>query len=203
MIPDPEWKRRTWGETWSTGDTYNAAFGQGYVLTTPMQMIQVNNAFANNGTVMAPTLIREITDADGRVVQGFNPRVAFEVPMSDESLRLVQEGMRQAMVDEEGTAVFIQDDWIPYVPVAGKTGTAEFCDNIAAALERCIPGSWPAHAWFMGYAPYGNPEISVIAFIYNGNEGSTVAGPIAASIMDVYFQLKTERALAAQQDSEQ
>jgi penicillin-binding protein 2 len=88
---------------------------------------------------------------------------------------------------------------LPYVPVAGKTGTAEFCDNIAAALDRCIPGQWPAHAWFMGYAPYGNPEISVIAFVYNGNEGATVALPIVAQVMDDYFRLKTERALAEQQ----
>jgi penicillin-binding protein 2 len=200
VIPDPDWKRRVWGESWSTGDTYNSVFGQGYVLTTPLQMLQVNSAIANNGTMMTPTLVREVRDADGRVVQGFQPQIERVIPASEETIRLLQEGMRFAVTDEEGTAVFIQDDWIPGVPIAAKTGTAEFCDNIAAALERCFPGNWPAHAWFMAYAPYGNPEISVIVFIYNGREGSTVAGPPAASILNGYFQLKAERALRSLTD---
>jgi cell division protein FtsI/penicillin-binding protein 2 len=117
----------------------------------------------------------------------------------DQTLSLVQQGMRGAVTFEGGTALTAQTDYLPYVPIAGKTGTAEFCDNIAAALDQCIPGNWPSHAWFMGYAPYGNPEISVVAFIYNGGEGSIIAMPVAAEVMDAYFKLKTERALAAQQ----
>jgi len=54
----------------------------------------------------------------------------------------------------------------------------------------CVPGSWPAHAWFVGYAPYDDPEIIVAVFIYHGAEGSTVAAPIAKSTIDAYFQLK-------------
>ncbi len=219
VIPSPEWKRRVWGENWSTGDTYNSVFGQGYVLATPLQMLQVNNVIANDGIFTRPTLVREIIDAEGQVVRGFEPDTedirdrireyrlqqwvdAGNSPETfvfdntfDDTLAIVQAGMRGAVTLEGGTAKPIQDEILPYVPIAGKTGTSDFCDNIAAALEQCEPGNWPNHAWFMGYAPYGNPEISVIVFIYNGDEGSAFAAPVAAQVMDAYFRLKTERAL--------
>lgn len=222
-IPSPSWKRRTWGENWSTGDTYNSAFGQGYVLTTPLQMINAMNMIANNGVIARPTLVRQVYDAEGNVVRGFEPitelmsdriskywleEYGAEYPGTIETnLGYVQEGMRQAAIlnidpIQQGTAIKFQER-LDYVPVAGKTGTAEFCDNIAAALDRCLPGQWPAHAWFMGYAPFGNPEISVIAFVYNGNEGATVSLPIVAEVMNDYFRLKTERALAAREEAEQ
>ena len=198
-IPDPTWKRRVWGENWSTGDTYNSSFGQGYVLATPLQMLNSINMLANNGVITRPTLVREVINADGEVIRGFEPDVIGTLPLTDENLRLIQEGMRAAVTIEGATANAHQDR-IPYLAVAGKTGTAEFCDNIAAALEQCIPGAWPAHAWYMGYAPYVNPEISVIAFVYNGGEGSAVSLPIVAATMDDYFRLKTERALEQQLD---
>lgn len=223
-VPSPDWKRRTWGENWSTGDTYNSAFGQGYVLTTPIQMINVMNMIIDDGVLARPTLVREIRDSEGRVVRGFEPdlndmREALREYWPDahdgetypetlsESMGLVREGMRQATtmnnsIIEQGTAIAHQER-LPYVQVAGKTGTAEFCDNIAAELERCIPGAWPAHAWYMGYAPYTNPEISVIAFVYNGQEGATVALPIVAAVMDDYYTLKTQRALQQQMDATQ
>lgn len=200
VIVGPAWKRRVWGENWSTGDTYNAAFGQGYITATPLQMINVLNTIANDGIQTRPTLVREIIDADGRVVRGFEPDVVGQLPASLETLRIVQEGMRAAVTIEGGTALRAQEEFLPYVPIAAKTGTAEFCDNVAAALDRCIPGAWPSHAWFMAYAPYGNPEISVIAFVYNGGEGALVALPIASQVIDEYFRLKTERALEARLD---
>jgi penicillin-binding protein 2 len=77
------------------------------------------------------------------------------------------------------------------VNAAGKTGTAEYCDKYAAAKNRCIPGNWPAHAWTLAVAPYDNPEIAVVAYVYNGTEGSTVAGPIVRRVLEAYFQLKS------------
>jgi penicillin-binding protein 2 len=200
VIVGPAWKRRVWGENWSTGDNYNAAFGQGYITATPLQMINVLNTIANDGVRTRPTLIREIIDTDGRVVQGFEPDVVGELPASLENIRVIQQGMRAAVTIEGGTALPAQEDYLPYVPIAGKTGTAEFCDNVAAALDRCIPGQWPSHAWYMSYAPYGDPEISVIAFLYNGGEGSSIALPVASRVMDDYFRLKTERALQTSLD---
>ena len=76
------------------------------------------------------------------------------------------------------------------VAVAGKTGTAEYCDKFAADKNLCEPGNWPSHAWTVAFAPYEDPEIAVVAFVYNGNEGSTVAGPIVRRVLQSYFELK-------------
>lgn len=199
-IPSPDWKRRTYGENWSTGDTYNTAFGQGYVTATPLQMINAMNAVANGGTLYRPTLIREIIDTEGNVVRGFEPDVIRQIPASPENIAIVQQGMRQAVLAETGTATFAN---LPYTTVAGKTGTAEYCDDEAAALDLCIPGAWPSHAWFMAYAPFDEPEISVVAFIYNGGEGAIVAGPVVVDVLEAYFRLKTERNIAAQVEAQE
>lgn len=213
VIPTPDWKRQVWGENWSTGDTYNSAFGQGYVLATPLQMIGVVNAIANNGMFVQPSLVYEVLDTDGNVVQRFEPqredirariqsyREETGQPYVDtwaDTLSYLQQGMRAAVTIEGGTALRAQEDFLPYVPIAAKTGTAEFCDNIAAQLGQCEFGNWPDHAWYMAYAPYGNPEITVIVFVYNGGEGSATALPVASSIMNDYFRLKTERAIQQQ-----
>jgi len=76
------------------------------------------------------------------------------------------------------------------IAVAGKTGTAEYCDKFAQAKNRCQPGNWPSHAWTIAFAPYENPEIAVVAFVYNGEEGASVAAPIVHQVLDAYFQLK-------------
>jgi penicillin-binding protein 2 len=163
-------------------------------------MINSMNAVANGGTLYRPTLVREIADPEGNVVRGFEPEVIRQIPASPETIAIVQEGMRQAVLLETGTATFAN---LPYTTVAGKTGTAEYCDDEAAALELCVPGNWPTHAWFMAYAPFDEPEISVIAFVYNGGEGAIVAGPVVVDVMDAYFRLKTERNIAAQIEAQE
>ncbi|MFN8378824.1 MAG: penicillin-binding protein 2 [Anaerolineae bacterium] len=281
-MPDADWKRRLYGENWSTGDTYNAAFGQGYINVTPLQLASAVASIANGGTLYQPTVVREITDSDGNVVRPFQPQVirtinyddvvagepirllmledmimqgpnslactcepnseyynatrcnpatysnevninpdAFGVPdirnytvhvplnysfgdsfcspirfnpdyrppfVSTENLNVIEEGMRLAVTN--GTA---KASNLPYVAVAGKTGTAEYCDEIAGPLGLCRPGNWPAHAWYTAYAPYENPEILVMAFVYNGGEGSAVALPVVVETMEAYLRLKNER----------
>ena len=285
-MPDRDWKRRNQGENWSTGDTYNAAFGQGYVDVTPLQLIASVAATINGGLLYQPTVIRDFLDEERRIIEPFeakvlrtvnraalppgeeltlllledmlmkgptslaciceenspwydgnrcdpagyrntvdlNPDLGIEdlhtyrihIPLnytfngsvcqqvrfrnaanpyippflSDESLDLVAEGMRQAVTIEGGTA---QGAALSFVDVAGKTGTAEYCDDIANSLNLCVPGQWPAHAWYTGYAPYENPEIIILAFVYNGGEGSQVALPIVRRTMEAYFRLKDER----------
>jgi penicillin-binding protein 2 len=76
------------------------------------------------------------------------------------------------------------------IAAAGKTGTAEYCDKYANAKNLCIPGNWPSHAWTVAYAPYDNPEIAVVAFVYNGGEGASVAAPIVHQVLQAYFELK-------------
>ncbi len=217
LIPDPRWKRINLGENWAIGDTYIASVGQGFVIATPLQILMSAATIASDGKVMRPTIIREITDPDGNVIQSFEPDLKWDITqdavidiyadptsaggceakLTGEKktvepwvLEKVQEGMRLAVT--EGTLAidavgFDQLD----IPAAGKTGTAEYCDEFAAAKNLCEPGNWPSHAWTVAYAPYENPEIAVIAFAYNGGEGASVAGPIVRRVLEAYFEIKS------------
>lgn len=101
----------------------------------------------------------------------------------------LQKGMRLAAT--EGTLSDEEELFGNFpIPVAGKTGTAEYCDAVALSLNKCIPGNWPTHAWTVAYAPYDNPEIAVVAFLYNGGEGASVAGPVVRQMIEAYFELK-------------
>jgi len=207
LLPDPTWKRTTLAENWSTGDTYIATMGQGFVLSTPLQVLVSAATIANDGIHMKPTLIKQVTDSEGNVIVPFTPTVVADITKDkvitvyDENsyatnekisvepwvIELAQEGMRLVTLPG-GTAdkTFATME----IPTAGKTGTAEFCDDMANKKNLCSPGNWPAHAWYMGYAPYDDPEIAVVAFVYYGGEGASVSAPIVRKVMDAYFELK-------------
>ena len=211
LIPDPTWKRINQGESWSTGDTYIVSVGQGYALATPLQVLLSAATIANNGKLMAPTLLYEVQDSQGNIIQPFEPQLRWDLTVNpviqvyeDNTIRgcqltgetrtvepwvfeKIREGMRLAVL--EGTLV--KEFTGVSISVAGKTGTAEYCDEYADARNLCEPGQWPSHAWTVAFAPYENPEIAVVAFVYNGNEGSTVAGPIVRRTLEAYFELKT------------
>ncbi len=206
LIPDPTWKRIYIGETWSTGDTYISTIGQGYVLATPIQVLVSFATLANDGIYMKPTLIKEILDSEGKVIKPFTPVQVRDITkeqvihlydenflQTDEKIAVepwviqkAKEGMREVVVNGTATKIFRN---VTYES-AGKTGTAEYCDDIAKKKDICNPGNWPAHAWYVGYAPYDDPEIVVLAFVYNGDEGSVVAGPIVRDVLTAYFELK-------------
>ncbi len=238
LIPDPQWKRVTHAESWSSGDTYISSVGQGYVLATPLQVLMSAATIANDGKLMQPTIINEILDGEGNLVQKwlapdgsvvdqpvdggrqlspFLPKMKWDItkdsiiqeynqtttvgcePIPGQTktvqpwvLQKVREGMRLAIT--EGTLGALAKNSPGFdklnVAAAGKTGTAEYCDKYALAQNRCIYGNWPSHAWTVAFAPYDNPEIAVVAFVYNGTEGSTVSGPIARQVLQSYFELK-------------
>ncbi len=235
LIPDPQWKRINTGENWSTGDTYIASVGQGYVLVTPLQVLMAGSVIANSGKLMQPTVIREVTDGDGNVIptwfnpndftvtefetdgsyqiSPFTPNMKWDITVTpkiesfscDElycslnedvlktvdpsSMQAVREGTRLAVTDPAfGTLHDLFNDFP--IAVAGKTGTAEYCDDVARAADRCAFGAWPTHSWTIAYAPYDDPEIVILAFAYNGGEGASVAGPMVKRLMESYFEIK-------------
>jgi len=184
MVPSEKWKRINYGERWTTGDTYNMAIGQGSVLATPLQVVQVTATVANGGTLYQPRLVYQYLDDAGNVVQTLGPEVIRQLPISQEDLDLVRQGMRKAVT--EGTARWMQIDG--ELEVAAKTGTAEFCDKYPDCLDE--DGTiTTTHAWFTAFAPYQDPEIAVVVFIYGGGEGSVTAMPVVAEILNYYFQL--------------
>ena len=212
LIPSPQWKRINKGENWSTGDTYIASVGQGYVLATPLQVLMSEATIANDGKLMQPTILREVIDSEGRVTQPFQPKMKWDITVEplirgfsceggycsetgEEKIvdpmvvQKVQEGMRMAVTEARGT---LHKAFAGFpIAVAGKTGTGEYCDDVALAANRCQYGQWPTHSWTMVYAPYEDPEIIVLAFAYNGGEGASVAAPIVARVVEAYFELKT------------
>ena len=214
LIPTPKWKRIAHGENWSTGDTYIASVGQGFVIASPLQVLMSAATIANDGALMRPTLIHEITDSGGTTIQSFQPDLKWDITQdqvidvySDPTsaggceakltgeqttvapwvIEQVQMGMRKAVVN--GT---LEDTFEGFtIAAAGKTGTAEYCDVFANEKGLCKPGNWPTHSWTVAYAPYENPDIAVVAFVYNGEEGASVAGPIVRRTLEAYFGLNT------------
>ncbi|RLT47325.1 MAG: penicillin-binding protein 2 [Chloroflexi bacterium] len=186
LIPTRDWKRLNIGENWSTGDTYIASIGQGYVLSTPLQVLMAHTPFINrDGFVRKPTLIREVRDGEGNVLRTASVQNNSQTALTPYVIEQVSQGLRQVMIDGTGKNLAVEG-----IVLGGKSGTAEYCDNVAQAADRCQFGSWPAHAWMLAYAPYEKPEIAVVVFVYSGEEGSTVAGPVAQEIIDAYFVLK-------------
>lgn len=130
-------------------------------------------------------LIQEFNETTAR---GCEPIPGSTKTVQPWVIQQLKEGMRLAVT--EGTLKDAGFDELNNISVAGKTGTAEYCDKYALANNRCDFGKWPAHAWTVAFAPYENPEIAIVAFVYNGDEGSPVAGPIVRMVMQSYFEIK-------------
>ncbi len=216
-IPDPTWKRIAHGENWAIGDTYIASVGQGFVIATPLQVLMSAATVANDGQLMEPTLIHEITDSGGNVVQPFEPEMRWDITqdaiidvyedpttaggceakLTGEKttvepwvVQKIQQGMRLAVTQGTLAIDAVGFDKLD-IAAAGKTGTAEYCDEFANEKNLCKPGDWPTHSWTVAYAPYEDPEVAVVAFVYNGGEGASVAGPIVRRVLQAYFELKS------------
>jgi len=178
LVPSKQWKRLNYHESWTTGDTYNVSIGQGFILVTPLQMLNLTAAIANGGTLYRPQIVYQVVDAEGRVMRPFSPQVIRRIPISKENLAIVREGM-QAAVDW-GTARRAK---LEGVTVAGKTGTAEYPG------PRDEEGNLPTHAWFIAFAPVEDPQIALVVFIEGGGSGAEIAVPVAAEILRYYFDL--------------
>jgi len=173
LVPDPDWKEEQFGEPWVLGDTYTNGIGQGYLTVTPLQMTVLAAAIANGGELLQPRIVSALRNATGvtpteRVVNG-------ELPIDDANLEVIREAMR-ITADPGGTALGGEPDGIT---IGGKTGTAEF--------GQIRPdGSFDTHGWFMGFAPYEDPEVAVIVYLEHG-VGSTHAAPVARRVLEAYF----------------
>jgi penicillin-binding protein 2 len=189
LLPSDRWKRQNYGESWYTGDTYNASIGQGYVLATPLQVLNATVAIANRGTLNRPQLIYQVIDGEGNVLEALTPDPIRELAVDPAHITLVRQGMREAVT--HGTAWYAR---IPGLSVAGKTGTAEYAGfDEDGNLIMDDEGHLPTHAWFTAFAPYEDPEIALVVFLEGGGEGSQMAAPVAAEILRYYFHVPVPR----------
>lgn len=186
FVPNRIWKRLTTTEAWTTGDTYNMSIGQGYLTATPLQVLNAYAAVANDGVLMTPQVVKQINDSQGQIVKKFTPRALRKVPIDFANLSVVRQGLDAVINVDTGTGTKAA---LPDVRVVGKTGTAEYCDDMAQKNGDCLfPGRIPTHAWFAAYAPLDDPQIAVVVFIYNGGEGSAAALPVAHNILKYWFE---------------
>ncbi len=173
IIASPEYKMKVFDEDWYLGDTFNAAIGQGFNLATPIQLAVMLSAVANNGDIYKPHLVDKIVNDDGSVVKEIKPEKVGRLPVSAETLELLQSALK-AVAQEGGTAAQMAN---LSVPVAGKTGTAENPHG-------------KDHGLFVGYAPADNPNLVVVAVIDQGGFGSVSAAPIVQRIFEYVFPPK-------------
>ncbi len=169
FLPTKDWRKRPGAQVWYLGDTYHLAIGQGYINLTPLQVASYTAAIANGGTLFRPHLLKKILSADGTVEQETTP-TAIGKTVDPQSLAIVRSGMREAVVT--GSARALGD--LP-VPVAAKTGTAQFGSG------------GRTHAWLTSFAPYDRPEIVVTVVIEEGGEGTIAALPVAKQALAHYF----------------
>ncbi|MCC6703782.1 MAG: penicillin-binding protein 2 [Thermomicrobiales bacterium] len=203
LVPNGEWLFDNYQQYWSLGDTINTSIGQGYFLTTPLQLCVNTAALANNGTIYQPRLIKGTVDADVEMIEETSPKKLREIKINKNYLRIVREGMWGVVNDPVSGSVHHAVDPVtgeqrtkwplsnppgeePIV-IAGKTGTAEFgfAEEDGTYLQQ--------HAWFTAYAPYDNPEIVVTVFLEDGGESSSYAIPIADRAFRAWFELKGMR----------
>lgn len=170
LVPDPEWKRRALKQPWYGGETLNYGIGQGYLLTTPLQMAVATMGIANRGVIYRPHLVRQIVAPDGRVLYTAKPEVIHRIQASPAHWDAIIEGM--VRVVERGTARRAK---IAGVAVAGKTGSAEFRKG------------GRTHSWFIAFAPAENPRVVVCVLAEEAGHGSEVAVPIAAEWLKAFF----------------
>lgn len=173
IIASPEYKMKVFDEDWYLGDTFNAAIGQGFNLATPIQLAVMLSAVANNGDIYRPHLVDKIVNDDGSVIKEIKPEKIGRLPVSAETLELLQSALK-AVAQEGGTAAQMAN---LSVPVAGKTGTAENPHG-------------KDHGLFVGYAPADNPNLVVVAVIDQGGFGSVSAAPIVQRIFEYIFPPK-------------
>ena len=195
LIPSAFWKEETLKDNWYLGDTYNLSIGQGYVLSTPLQIAVASTAFANGGYICKPELLKT-QDSTPNIKQ------CKKLPISSKTLQLVREGMKQAC-SPGGTGWPLFDFAVN--SVAAKSGMTKPSYEIATGSVNpsndkkiqtaCKTGtaeshaeSGNPHAWFTVFAPFDKPEIAVTVLVEEGGQGADIAAPIAKDLLTAFFQ---------------
>lgn len=185
--PSRAWKRRRFNQEWYPGDTVNAGIGQGFWVTTPLQMAQATAMLADGGVRRRLHLVQASQS-------GFNaPKVPEPQPAGvrvvpdDENLAAVRDGLVAVMHGPTGTGRTAAAG-APYL-IAGKSGTVQRTSR--KGLERMDPNLLPYHlrhqAWFIAYAPADDPKIAVAVLVEHGGSGSRAAAPVARRILDAWL----------------
>lgn len=193
-VASPETSKKL-GQVWNGGDTLPAAIGQGNNSFTPLQMAKYTSMLANGGNDIDVTIIKSVIDADGKEIPkqeleeylknrlGIEEDNSQKVTFNQTNLNAVLEGMRGVTTESGGTAYSIFKNF--NIEVGGKTGSAQ-------TGRKDANGKNITNAWFVGFAPFDEPEIAIVVMIENGQHGSTAAVP-ARDIIAEYFGMNANK----------
>jgi penicillin-binding protein 2 len=186
LLPSRDWKKRRWNKIWYPGETVIAGIGQGYHLTTPLQLATATAMLANGGTHVEPRLVKAIRDPQTRQWVMQQPVVSDRIAIDPGHLATVRAAM-EAVMQPGGTAA-VAASGASY-RIAGKTGTAQVVSIKQGARynEAATARKHRDHALFVAYAPADNPQIVVAVMVENGGHGSSTAAPMARAVFDYYL----------------
>ena len=195
IVPTKAWKQRQLGERWHQGETLNISIGQGYMLSTPLQLAVMTARIANGGVAVEPTLIRQDPLLVDQSLEG-----PGKLNISARNLLLIQQGMEAVMDGRQGTARSSQLRNSP-VRMAGKTGTAQVRrisqQEREEGLRKDNEKPWVErdHALFVAYVPVEKPTYAISVVVEHGGGGSAVAAPIAHDIVEKLLEKDPSHAL--------
>ena len=174
FLPDPEWKEKTLNDDWRLGDTYLYSIGQGYVKTTPIQLLTNYQIFANLGKVFQPFLVKNIFDSEsGEEFEQTAPKVLHEYNISNDYFKIVNRGLERTVIDGSAAGRMVG---LPF-SVAGKTGSIQTSSSLT-----------DTNAAFVAFAPAENPEILLLVLVESGGSGGATAVPLAKQILYWYWE---------------
>lgn len=189
LIPTRDWKRKVLDGPWHQGETLIAGIGQGYVLTTPLQLAVMTARIANGGRMVSPRLTRRVVgDPKLESAQAAAAEPVETLGLSSQHLAIAREGMNMVVNSARGTArrAAIEEKGFE---MAGKTGTAQVRRITKAEREKGVLKNedleWRQrdHALFVAFAPVESPRYAISVVVEHGGGGSTVAAPIARDIL--------------------
>jgi penicillin-binding protein 2 len=187
LVPDNEWKKKRFGEPWQDGETLSLSIGQGFNLTTPIQLARMVSVIANGGRLVTPTLVKTVHPNDGSEPVPEPMGMVSRVPVSPKDIQLIHQGLTAVVNEPGGTASATR---LPGIQVAGKTGTSQI---VSLAIEKAygheinLPWKYKNHALFVGYAPAEDPTIAVAVVVEHGGHGGSDAAPMARKVMETFF----------------
>jgi penicillin-binding protein 2 len=181
-MPTRAWKKDNRRQDWFNGDTINMSIGQGFMLTTPLQLAVMSARIASRGKTVIPKLLKSIDGED--IAPEFAPD---PIQYDDKYWDYIHQAMVDVVHSEKGTARGISQG-ISY-KLAGKTGTAQVIsihEKDKYDSSKIDKSKWD-HALFVAFAPADNPQIALGLIVENGEHGSRTAAPIARKVIDTYL----------------
>ena len=177
LLPSTKWKKKVKKESWYTGETLIASIGQGFMMSTPMQLAQSTAIMVNGGINYKPLLIKDT-----------EPEVQGKIDIPEDITNIAKSGMREVIFGEYGTARKYKRNLVRY-DQGGKTGTSQVYSTKGERPDKDVemPKHLRDHALYIGFAPYENPEIVVSVVIENIGGGSTYAAPVGIKMMQAYL----------------